>query len=86
MFNDVNSWKIFELWLDCPVRLEELPYGLIPDEVCPHAVSSLQIGYQMQYLIMCPKQKREPAVSCETRALNILFDAFFFRLIDSLAR
>jgi hypothetical protein len=33
MFNDANNWEVFELWPDCPVHLEELPYGLIPDEV-----------------------------------------------------
>ncbi len=33
MFNDGNDWEILELWPECPPILEELPHGLIQDEV-----------------------------------------------------
>lgn len=33
MFSDRNDWKILELWPECAPLLEELPYGLIEDEV-----------------------------------------------------
>jgi hypothetical protein len=33
MFSDRNDWKILEQWPDCPPLLEELPDGLIEDEI-----------------------------------------------------
>jgi len=33
MFSNCNEWKILELWPDYPSLLEELPQGLIEDEL-----------------------------------------------------